>query len=479
MKNSILASRFSKLLFTIFFALSLPAFCFAENGDEVSRLKEKTETQEKIIKKQQSLIDDLIRRVEQLENKSKAPTKKRKRVDLYSDELTSLSDVDKESTFPNIEFSGHIDLGYVDAQGDGTQTSAGSTYVNSRGDTLRDLDLNGSGSFLVNEIQFNLDAHITESTDVIVQVDVLPRELSITTDGGDASSDSVELDLAYLVHAMELPDNAFVNSLFGDMRLSLGKFESPIGIEYRYNNSPDRVNISRSHQSVYSVGYPVGVRIRANLFQENLAEFQNSILTYNLVFANSDPFTINTGDNDIDSNSNKVFMGRASYGLDVLNGFFEAGVSWMTGARFNQPDSNVKTDFIIYDARYEHGPAAIRFEYQDSSKDRPAPDQPLPFEIDFDGLFVEAFYEFDAPSWWPAAVPLYSLTPYYRYDTRFFQATPLEGDPRVIDVSRHTVALRYMPYEGNMIKTEYQFNNNDGGPEIDEDLFLLSYVRGF
>ncbi|MEZ4754106.1 MAG: hypothetical protein R3A13_07330 [Bdellovibrionota bacterium] len=74
----------------------------------------------------------------------------------------------------------------------------------------------------------------------------------------------------------------------------------------------------------------------------------------------------------------------------------------------------------------------------------------------------------------------HSFTPYYRYDTRdFFADSATDDSSFTIDIKRHTFAFRYLPTPNNILKFEYQRNRNEFGPEVEDDMFLVSYVRPF
>ena len=444
----------------------------------VDKMNKKINEQDRTIQQQQNTIQQLLERMTQLEAKIKTEPSREVvspgRVSLEDEETAFISPEGTDGRFPILEWGGYLDVGYVDQSGDGTVASS-SIHVNSRGDTLASIGLDGDSTFLVNELNLNLNAHVSEQTDVIVSFDILPRDFGITNSRGTASTDDVELDLAYLVYAPKLQSNAINDALFGDLRISLGKFESPLGIEYRVNKSPDRVNISSSHHAVYTTGYPLGFRARGNLFQDKLKSFHNSILTYNVVAANAEPFQPRHGDGDIDDNNGKNIMGRLSYGLDTLGGFFELGSSVSHGVRISQGDNGIQTDELVVDARFERGPLTLRGEYDYADEDRNTTGSNMLFK----GFYGEGFYIFDKPDWLPHWVPMASLTPYYRFDTRDFISTPLTGSNFLIDVKRHTYALRYIPKSGNIIKIEYQDNVESSGDSVDDNLLLMSFIREF
>lgn len=457
----------------------------ADQSTEIMELKRTSAEQEETIKRQEQTIQQLLERMSQLEARVGQPPQAvsapSQHVNLQEEELPAIAPGAAEKKFPILEWGGYIDVGYIDQAGEGSIASS-SIKVNSRGDTLTTLGLDGDSSLLVNEINLDLNAHVSERSDVIISFDLLPRDLGLTTSRGTAASDDVDLNLAYFVYAPDLKPGPLVDALFGDLRLSLGKIESPMGFGYRLNKSPARVNISPAHMDVYTVGYPVGIRARGNLFQDKLKEFRNSIFTYNLVLANADPYVVSLGDGDIDDNNDRTIMGRLSYGLDALGGFFEMGTSLSHGGKMGQGDSGIDTQGFNVDTRLERGPLTLRAEFDYGDEDRSVLNTTLAsggFGVLFKGLYGEGFYEFSRPASLPKWFPLVSLTPYYRYDTRHRVHTPRVGDLFLIDVKRHTFALRYIPAPGNIFKAEYQVNREAWGTQVNDDMFLMSFIREF
>ena len=99
--------------------------------------------------------------------------------------------------------------------------------------------------------------------------------------------------------------------------------------------------------------------------------------------------------------------------------------------------------------------------------------------VHFNGYYGELFYEIAKPAFIPKWFPMVSLTPYYRYDTRNFVTTPITGTETIIDVNRHTFALRYKISSDDILKAEYQLNGQSAGDSVHDNLFLMSFVRPF
>ena len=464
--------------------LLLPAVAMANETTELERLKERLSHQEVVIQQQQATIQQLLEKMQAFEVRlgggHAAPPASGARVNLEAEDLAALPpDVIQQpaGSLP-VKLGGYIDVGYVDPAGSG-RTSTGALQVNSRADNLATLGLDGDSSFLVNEVNLDVVARPTPQAEAVANVAFLPRKLTITSTGGSAFTDAFEVNEAYLAY-QPFPEGSgpVIDNLFGDLKLSLGKFESPMGIEYRFNKAPDRVNISRSMMSIYWTGYPVGIKARGKLFKDPLSEFRNSLLSYTLALANGEPWISRLADMDRATNSKRTVMGRLAYGLDVLPGaFLESGVSLAHGPRINQGDNNTTADSIDVDARLEWGPLTVRAEYDYSNLDRPRTGGTA---ATFSHLYLEGFYEIPKPGWWPRLIPLASLTPYYRYDTRNFNVTAVTGGlPTLQEVKRHTFALRYLLTTGRMLKAEYQLVGEAENASTNDNAFLASFVQAF
>lgn len=127
----------------------------------------------------------------------------------------------------------------------------------------------------------------------------------------------------------------------------------------------------------------------------------------------------------------------------------------------------------------EWGPLTFRAEYDSSNLDRPRSGGSTATAATFSHLYLEGFYEVPRPRWLPPWIPLASLTPYYRYDTRDFNSTPATGTATVQEIRRHTLALRYLMDTGRMLKAEYQLVGEAENADVDDDAFLMSFVQQF
>lgn len=266
----------------------VPCLARADDTAAVEELRATVRQQGRFI---QQLTEQLARLEAQLAGALPAPASDRGPVSLEPEELSSMpSELARTAPPPRVAFGGYVDIGYVEPSGSGT-VSTSALQVNSRGDTLSTLGLDGDSSFLVNEVNLDARAAPAPGVEAVTNVALLPRKLSITSSGGSVFTDAFEVNQAYLAYEPFLEASGPVTeALFGDLKLSIGKFDSPMGLEYRYNKSPERVNISRSMMAIYWTGYPVGLKMRGKLFKEPLDAFRHSVLTYNLAVANGEPW---------------------------------------------------------------------------------------------------------------------------------------------------------------------------------------------
>lgn len=473
-------NRNTNLVIFCFFTFLFPAVCLGADTDqtnEIAQLKAK-------INEQDSLIRQLVERVVHLENTvpaSSAPAAPSalNRVSLESEELGALPAgiVQKEPEKLPLKISGYIDMGYIDQSGKGT-VSTSALHINSRADTLASVGLDGDSSYLVNEVNLNIKAGLSPKAEAVSNVSFLPRKLTFTATGGTALTDAVGVNLAYLAYRPFEEGNFWTDTLLGDLNVSIGKFDSPWGIEYRYNFSPDRVNISRSMMSIYWTGYPVGVKVRGKLLKEMLQRFQNSEFTYNFAVVNGEPWIASLVDMDRATSKRRTLVGRLSYGLDIFDGFFESGFSFANGARINQGDEGTNQYSLGADVRFERGPWTTRAEidYSDLDAARNGSSQAIRFQH----WYVESFYEISKPGLLPSWVPVVSLTPYYRYDRRYLTTLFSAVFPAVsvTNVGRNTLGLRYILRSGTMLKLEYELVS-EKGTKVNDDIFLASFVQEF
>lgn len=451
----------------------------ASNTTDMDELK-------RIVDKQESLIRQLTEKVAQLEARvggglTLQPLDQR-RVSLEGGELAGLPPDTLQRGFSRspLEISGYLDMGYVDAEGGGS-VSTGALQINSRGDRLADVGLDGDSSFLINNANLRLKAMPFERAEVVTSLDFIPRKLAFTTTGGNALSDTFEVNMAYAAYEPFGEPSALTDSLFGDLKLYAGKFESPFGLEYRVNQSPDRVNISRSMMSIYWTGYPVGVKARGKLLKGPLGEFRDSVLTYTLALTNGEPWISWLADQDRSDNQRRVVQGRLSYGLDLVPGaFFETGVSLANGPRISQGDNRTSANSVGLDGRLEWGPLTLRAEYDYSDLNRARTGLSTATAVKFSHLYAEGFYDIPRPGWWPQGIPLLGLTPYYRYDTRDLNSFPAVGAATTLqEINRHTFALRYILRPGTILKGEYSLVGEAEDASVNDDAFLMSFVQQF
>ena len=168
----------------------------------------------------------------------------------------------------------------------------------------------------------------------------MPRNRNVSDPTGLYLGDYVDVKLAYLEYTVPT-DRA-------DIRIYVGKIDSTLGIEYRSQESPDRITVTPSLICRYTCGRPTGVKARArffgDLFDVALAVTNGSNVTEQFPFSD-----------EIDTNNFKTVSGRLSSKLPVGAGL-EVGVSGAFGAQ----------DFQVSDSVYQwHVGGDLHLEIRD------------------------------------------------------------------------------------------------------------------
>ena len=207
--------------------------------------------------------------------------------------------------------------------------------INSRGDvattgpsravTYNPVDNGGKPSFIVNSLTLSLFGALGSSLTVNGLVDFLPRNRNVSDPTGLYLGDYVDVKLAYVEYTV--PTDRF------DLRISVGKIDSTLGIEYRTQESPDRITVTPSLICRYTCGRPTGLKIRGRFF--------NDLLVAALAVTNGSNVTEQFPFSDeIDVNNFKTVSGRLSTKLPIGAGL-ELGVSGAFGAQDLQPSDGI------------------------------------------------------------------------------------------------------------------------------------------
>jgi hypothetical protein len=283
-----------------------------------------------------------------------------------------------------IRWSGYIDVGFFDSQGNGSghQIDAGhllfpelddvtwvfygdplSTAVNARGEPadtgdssnasraimFDSVDSRGKPTFLVNEVNLDLTVSPHRRWWLLASTDLVPRGRNISDPAGNALGDFVDIDLAFA-------NWTAISTLDHAVDLQIGKVDSVLGIEYRVQESPDRFGVTPSLLFRYTGGHPIGLKARARLWDElvNVAV----AVTNGSHFVELFPFY-----DEQDTNSFKTVAGRLGVRLDgpVI---VEVGGSGLIGAQDQQEDTFEPRQWQIGgDVDIRWGELELRAEY--------------------------------------------------------------------------------------------------------------------
>lgn len=380
-----------------------------------------------------------------------------------------------------IAFEGYADIGYYIPEGTGAgfRRDTGNTLrerfpdvpwiflgdpwsvpVNSRGEPadtdgsraipFDEVDSAGRSSFIVNEVNLDAQSPLTENATAFASVDFLPRS---GTEG--RTGDRLDLDFAYLEWRPRGDRSLIVEA---------GKFRSAFGLEYRRQESPDRIGVSPSLIHRYVGGHPIGIKGRYTREVETGGAWVANLAVQN---GNSHIETFSFAE-ELDANDGKTVSGRISRSFEELEGadFIEIGLSGETGSQSRQPDAAVDEDQWGLDLVYEKGDHELRVEWVKGSANGGG--EAAAASLEFRGLYAE--YACHLGNQW---------TPYLRGELRkaLHQA---QDFVYVMDISRWTVGVRYEVAPRWIMKAEYLKNLEEGPvPEFDNDLVLFSQVLVF
>jgi hypothetical protein len=387
---------------------------------------------------------------------------------------------------PPLVFAGYIDVGFANAEGNGTSYPAGdtrlpadygvdpfATAVNTRGDVAstdagglftngflpRSVEIGGRPSFLVNAL--NLDLRYQSSTAPVMafaRVQVLPRFGGT----GRGNETSVYLEQAF----------GRVSPFKGrELTISLGKFDSVFGIEYLDTASTFRTGITPSLLARYTTGTSTGAKA---FFRQQIARLW-SALSLNVSATNSGAFVEALQPPDASLTGRPVLSARLGYELNLPRVQLKLGGSGLTGPRNDQRDRDAEQRMWGADARLLLFGLALAGEYVHVDEDEGAAPKetglgafPVSSEFHARGFWTQASYGLDLG--WRT---LRLITPFIRYEQRRAWFAGF----RELTVARLTTGLRLDLWESLILKGEVLFNDErEGAPHVDNDVLVLSAV---
>jgi hypothetical protein len=383
-----------------------------------------------------------------------------------------------------VDVGGYLDLGFFAVQGDGSgvRTDLGrstgrysdilsswvligdplSTTINARGDVadLGDsrairfdpLQSKGRPTFLVNALNLNFHASVDDLWFVTAMVDFLPRDRAFA---GGQVGDFIDVKMASLRWQKQFE--------WGLLTFNAGKFDSLQGIEYRQQESPQRLTVTPSLLCRYTCGRPLGLKVRAELL--------DSMLEVGVAVTNGSseieqfPFS-----NETDFNIFKTVSGRVALRLPVGQGL-EVSASGAVGAQDRQTDDSVLQWHLGAAARLEWGRFQFQAEYvlgRANGRDLGGVRCGAAACLSYKGAYGLAGVRL-----------LYIFVPYLRVDWRQADMRSARDYAYMSDVVRATVGLRIEPHSRIALKAEYTFNRELTAFQFPDDVLTTSFVVSY
>jgi len=339
--------------------------------------------------------------------------------------------------------------------------------INSRGDvattgpsravTYNPVDNGGKPTFIVNSLTLSLFGAIGPNITVNGLIDFLPRNRNVSDPTGLYLGDYVDVKLAYLEYTVPT-DRA-------DIRIYAGKIDSTLGIEYRSQESPDRITVTPSLICRYTCGRPTGVKTRArfwgDLLDVALAVTNGSNVTEQFPFSD-----------EIDTNNFKTVSGRVSTKLPIGAGL-ELGASGAFGAQDFQFSDSVYQWHVGGDLHLEIRGFDLRGEFVSGSADGQDSGTGMLLVqcgtspcLHYKGAYGQVAYR--VLNW---------LMPYVRVDWRDAFHRSGESFVYISDLMRVTGGLRLELGTSVILKAEYTWVRELGRiPQFPDDVFTSSLV---
>jgi hypothetical protein len=406
---------------------------------------------------------------------------------LREDQQWTQQQVDKVMPLTS-RLAGYVDFGffYVSGDGRGIRTDIGhanfpeydgvvadswvfmgdplSTAINSRGDpadvnesravTNEQIGNGGKPSFILNNINLQLFTGVGDNLTINGMVDFVPRGRDVSASDQVAFGDFIDVKLGYVSY--RIPTSSVNLELFA------GKFDSVLGIEYRTQESPQRITVTPSLICRYTCGRPLGLKARAGFFDNAL--LLNTAVTNGSHSTEGFPIYDET-----DSNSSKTASGRLSYEFDLGAGL-ELGASGAYGAQDRQTENDVIHWHYGFDARLDVIDFVLNAEFvQGELQGQSEPGEPpcsLAQCLEYKGAYGLAGYR--VTNW---------LMPYARVDWRSALHRSGASFVYISDLIRPTGGLRFDLGTHIVVKAEYIFNREIADvPEFSNDVFTTSLV---
>jgi len=315
---------------------------------------------------------------------------------------------------------------------------------NSREVPVDTVNSEGRPSLLVNTIGLAIGKYIGHDIAVASLTQLLPRP----------DNNILDVQLAEIEYRPQLDD--------GMLRVSAGKVDSVLGIEYRAQDAPVRLGVTPSLIGRYTSGRPLGVR----------AQYQKGRLNISGTVANGDNFQpIFERETELKSNNLPTAAGHGQWMLPVGQGL-EIGASGAIGPQDGQPDIHVTQWHLGFDAKLTdlHGFDAAAEYVQGRQEGKTASISMTACDVapclHYKGAYLLVDHRI---RWW--------VTPYVRVDWR--DAVHTKGAEFVYEshTIRGTFGVHFEMTSHIIAKIEYTKNHELGGiPQFADDILTSSLV---
>jgi len=403
--------------------------------------------------------------------------------------------------------TGYLDVGFAKAQGDGTSFPASyavtpppgpadyyvdtfAPVVNSRGEAAatgvpgtmpliggflpRSAGIGGRASFLLNTADVDLRYTAPEMpVMVFTRIQIIPRLYTPDATENISGGEYARLFLEQAFGRITPLTNA-------EFALSIGKFDSVVGIEYLDNEANFRIGVTPSLVARYTTGQSVGVKA---FYRYQLIPIA-SALSINASATNSGTFVESLQGPSRSLTGTPIIAARVGYELNLARVSFKLGGSAERGPRNDQVFTANATETVLgFDARLVLPTLTLAGEYVHVAEEDtgamavPMVDQKLTGI----GGFAE-IKEFYAHGFWiqaadelPVSIEPFRLTLYARYEQRHALFTDFTGS--TITVDRTTVGLNVGIGDNLQLKAEYLVNRElEGAPSVANNVFTSSAV---
>ncbi|HUS32594.1 MAG TPA: hypothetical protein VMZ53_29030 [Kofleriaceae bacterium] len=324
----------------------------------------------------------------------------------------------------------------INSQGEPSDTSS------SREIAVDTVNSEGHPSVIVNAVGLSIGKDLTHDIAVASLTQLMPR----------VTSNVLDVQLAEILYRHPVGD--------GNLRVSAGKIDSVLGIEYRAQDAPVRLGVSPSLICRYTCGRPLGVR----------AQLVEGAISVSATMTNGNNFqALFEHDSKLKANAAPTASAHVQYLLPVGQGL-EVGVSGALGPQDNQPHIDVTQWHIGFDAKLTdlHGfDAAAEYVQgeQEGQTTGMAECDAAPC-LTYKGAYLLVARRVQA---W--------VTPYARIDWR--DAVHTDGARFVYEshTVRGTVGAHFEMTSRILAKVEYTWNHELGNiPQFANDIVTSSLV---